>query len=66
MAAEDLLVDDGSDRQTVEAVGERLPELDVVATLACDATNVRFTKNVRFTMNVRFTKKLRRHSSIIN
>ena len=34
VAAEDLLVDDGSDRQTVEAVGERLPQFDVEAPLA--------------------------------
>jgi len=34
MTAEDLLVDDGGDGQTVEAVGERLPQLDVVPTLA--------------------------------
>jgi len=31
---EDLLVDDSGDRQAVEAVGERLPQLDVVAPLA--------------------------------
>ena len=34
VAAEDLLVDDGRHRQAVEAVGERLPQLDVVASLA--------------------------------
>jgi len=34
MAAEDLLVDYGRDGEAVEAVGERLPQLDVVATLA--------------------------------
>jgi len=34
MTAEDLLVDDGGDRQAVEAVRERLPELDVVASPA--------------------------------
>lgn len=34
MAAEDFLIDDGSNGQTVEAVGERLPELDVVAPFA--------------------------------
>ncbi len=34
VAAEDLLVDDGRHGQTVEAVGEGLPELDVVAALA--------------------------------
>ena len=34
VAAEDLFVDDGRDRQTVETVGERLPQFDVVATLA--------------------------------
>ena len=31
---EDLLIDDGGDGQTVEAVGERLPQLDVVSPLA--------------------------------
>jgi hypothetical protein len=31
---EDLLVNDGGDGQAVEAVGEGLPQLDVVATLA--------------------------------
>ncbi len=31
----DLLVDDGRDRQTVETVRERLPQLDVVTTFAC-------------------------------
>ena len=34
VAAEDLLVDDGRDWQTVEAVRERLPQLDVEAPLA--------------------------------
>ena len=34
MAAEDLLVDDSSDGEAVEAVGEDLPELDVEAPLA--------------------------------
>lgn len=34
MHAEDLLVNDGSDGETVEAVCERLPELDVIAALA--------------------------------
>jgi len=34
MATEDLLVDNSGDRQTVEAIRERLPELDVVPTLA--------------------------------
>jgi hypothetical protein len=31
---ENLLVDDSSDRKAVEAVGESLPQLDVIATLA--------------------------------
>lgn len=31
---EDLLVDDGGDGQAVEAVGERLPQLDVVSSFA--------------------------------
>lgn len=34
VTAEDFLVDDGGDRETVETVGERLPQLDVVTTLA--------------------------------
>ena len=34
MAAEDLLVDDSSDGEAVEAVGKDLPELDVEAPLA--------------------------------
>ena len=33
VAAEDLLVDDGGHGQAVEAVGERLPQLDVVSPL---------------------------------
>lgn len=32
--AQDLLIDDGSDGQAIEAVGEGLPQLDVVAALA--------------------------------
>ena len=35
MHGENLLVDDGRDGQAVEAVRERLPELDVVSALAC-------------------------------
>ncbi len=34
VAAEDLLVHDGRDRKAVEAVRERLPQLDVVPALA--------------------------------
>ncbi len=34
MHGEDLLVDDGGNGQTVEAVGKGLPQLDVVAALA--------------------------------
>jgi len=34
MHAEDLLVNDGSNWQAVEAVGESLPQLDVVSSLA--------------------------------
>ena len=34
MHGEDLLVDDGGNGQTVKTVGKRLPELDVVTTLA--------------------------------
>jgi len=33
VAAEDLFVDDSDDRQTVETVRERLPQLDTVPTL---------------------------------
>jgi hypothetical protein len=34
MHSEDLLVDDRSDGQAVEAIGERLPQFDVVPALA--------------------------------
>ena len=34
MHGEDLLVDDGRNRQAVEAIGESLPQLDVVPPLA--------------------------------
>ena len=34
VAAEDLFVHDGGNGQTVEAVGERLPQLDVESPLA--------------------------------
>lgn len=34
MHGEDLLVNDGSNGQAVEAVGESLPKLDVVSSLA--------------------------------
>lgn len=34
MHGEDLLVNDSSNGETIEAVGEGLPELDVVSTLA--------------------------------
>lgn len=34
MHSEDLFVNDGSNRKAVEAVGESLPELDVVSALA--------------------------------
>jgi hypothetical protein len=34
MHSEDLLVDDGSNRQAVEAVGEGLPQLDIISSLA--------------------------------
>lgn len=34
MHGEDLLIDNGGNRQTVEAIGECLPELDVVPPLA--------------------------------
>jgi len=39
MATEDLFVDDGDDRQTVEAVGKRLPQLDAVPSLTCTYTH---------------------------
>ena len=34
MHSEDLLIDYGSNRKTVETVGEGLPELDVVSSFA--------------------------------
>lgn len=38
--ADDFFVDDGAHRQAVEAVREGLPELDVVAALACIGENL--------------------------
>jgi len=35
VAAEDLLVHDGGDGEAVEAVGERLPQLDVESAFTC-------------------------------
>lgn len=35
MTAEDLLIHYGSDGQAVEAVGERLPQLDVESAFTC-------------------------------
>lgn len=35
VTAEDLLIHYGSDGQAVEAVGERLPQLDVESAFAC-------------------------------
>ena len=32
---ENLLVNDGSDGKTVEAIGKSLPQLDVITSLAC-------------------------------
>lgn len=37
VATEDLLIDDGRDRQAVEAVGEGLPQLDVVSPLTWES-----------------------------
>lgn len=36
MAAEDLLINYGSDRQAVEAVSKGFPQFDVVAPLTCE------------------------------
>ena len=36
VTAEDLLVHDGGDGQAVEAVGERLPQLDVESAFTCN------------------------------
>jgi hypothetical protein len=33
--AEDFFVDDGGDGETVETVGESLPEFDTVSSFAC-------------------------------
>lgn len=35
MHAEDLFIDDGRDGKAVEAIRERLPQLNIVASLAC-------------------------------
>lgn len=39
VAAEDLLIYNGCDGQAVEAVGESLPQFDVVSSLACTEEN---------------------------
>jgi hypothetical protein len=36
----DLFVNDGGDGQAVEAVGKRLPQLDVISPLACISATV--------------------------
>ena len=36
MATEDLLINNSGNRQTVEAVGEGLPQLYVVSPLTCE------------------------------
>ena len=50
MHSEDLFIDDSSNRQTVETICKRLPEFDVVASLACmrlsqDLTKSEYDKN---------------------
>ena len=40
VTAENLLVDDGGDGQAVEAVRERLPQLDVVTSLTFILSNI--------------------------
>jgi hypothetical protein len=37
MHAEDLFIDDGRDGKAVEAIRERLPQLNIVASLACQS-----------------------------
>ena len=39
MTAEDFLVNDSSDGQAVETVGEGFPQLDVEPSLACNNNN---------------------------
>jgi hypothetical protein len=46
LTAEDPFVDDGSNGQAVEAVGERFPQLDVVASLACRGEEQHETRSV--------------------
>jgi hypothetical protein len=53
--AEDLLVDDRRDREAVEAVRERLPELNVVPSLACPWPR----------QHLRLTERLGRHTLVV-
>lgn len=55
MNAKDLLVDDGGDWETVEAVGESLPQLDVVTTLALDKERRNKMEQWRRASDTRFT-----------
>lgn len=45
MATEDLLVNDGCDGQTVEAVGEGLPQLYVVSPFTCERKKTHIRKS---------------------
>ena len=37
MAAEDLLIDDGCERQTIETIGKGFPQFNVVPSFACNS-----------------------------
>jgi hypothetical protein len=56
---EDLLVDDRSDGQTVEAVGERLPQLDIVPPLAFIVKTVDTVDGCAFVVTAENEKVLR-------
>lgn len=47
VAAEDLLVDDSSDREAVETIGEGFPEFDVVSSFTCASIVVIITDRDR-------------------
>jgi len=56
---EDLLVNNGRDRQAVEAVGESLPQLDVVSSLALIVETIDTVDGGTFVVTTQDEKVLR-------
>lgn len=59
MHGEDLLVNNGRDRQAVEAVGESLPQLDVVSSLALIVETIDTVDGGTFVVTTQDEKVLR-------